>query len=271
MKIRFFLLFTFYFSFLMYCTGQVNNAPSQAQVKERDSLMAVSILNIDSSFVLVQGGTFEMGLPDTADVEGGEISKPRHKVTLKSFYILKTQVTQALWYSIMDTNPSFHKNCYTCPVENVTWFDTQKFIEKLNKLKKGHYRLPTEAEYEYAARGGNKSRDMDYSGSNNVNDVGWFINNSQGKSHPVGEKKANELGLFDMSGNMWEWCSDWYEMYYYKDSPSDNPHGPDAGEQKVLRGGAWLSLDEGCMVISRGAMNPSSKDKFTGFRIVRDR
>lgn len=235
-----------------------------------DSLMAVSILNIDSDFVFVQGGSFEMGVPDTSTLEGSDIEKPQHKVTLKGFYILKTQVTQALWSSIMDSNPSFHKSCFTCPVENVSWFDAQKFITKLNKLNKEHYRLPTEAEYEYAARGGNKSRGFDYSGSNSIDDAGWFINNCKGSSHPVGEKKPNELGLLDMSGNIWEWCSDWYGAYYYNQSPADNPQGPAQGEQKVLRGGTWLSLDEGCLSISRGALNPLSKNKFTGFRIVRE-
>lgn len=154
MKIRIFLLFTFHFSFFICCMGQGNNALTKKQINERDSLMAVSILNLDSGFIFVQGGSFDMGLPDTSTIEGGGVEKPRHKVTLKSFYILKTQVTQALWYSIMDTNPSFHKGCYTCPVENVNWYDAQKFISKLNKLNKGHYRLPTEAEYEYAAGGG---------------------------------------------------------------------------------------------------------------------
>jgi formylglycine-generating enzyme required for sulfatase activity len=251
--------------------GQVKNNVSKPHVSERDSLMAVSILNLDSNFIFVHSGTFEMGLPDTSTVEGGEVSKPLHKVSLNSFYMLKTQVTQALWYAVMDTNPSFHKDCYTCPVENITWFDAQRFIDKLNKMHKGHYRLPTEAEYEYAAGGGNKSRGLDYSGSNNVNDVAWYNDDAMGKSHPVGGKKPNELGLLDMSGNIWEWCSDWYEMFYYKVSPSDNPHGPAKGDKKVLRGGTWISLDEGCMVISRGALNPSSKDKYTGFRIVRDK
>jgi sulfatase modifying factor 1 len=263
MRVRFFLVFIFHFSFCCLCIGQGSKA-------QRDSLMAVSILNLDSNFVFVQGGTFKMGLPDSSDVEGGDIQKPQHKVTVKDFYILKTQVTQALWYSIMDTNPSFHKDCYICPVENISWFDAQLFVEKLNKYKKGHYHLPTEAEYEYAARGGNKSHALNYSGSNDIKDVGWFEDNSDGRSHPVGQKKPNELGLVDMSGNIWEWCSDWYEMYYYKVSPSDNPQGPAMGDKKVVRGGAWLSLDEGCMVTSRGAVRPASKDKFTGFRIVRD-
>lgn len=264
------LIVIFHFSFFTLCTAQGNNTATKKLLKERDSLMAVSILNLDSNFIFVQGGAFEMGLTDTSTIEGGEIEKPQHKVIIKSFSMLKTPVTQALWYSVMDSNPSFRKNCYTCPVENVSWFDAQTFINELNKLHKGHYRLPTEAEYEYAADGGNKSKGLLYSGSNNIDEVCWYNNDGEGKSHPVGGKKPNELGLVDMSGNVWEWCSDWFEMYYYKVSPSDNPQGPEKGDRKVLRGGTWISIDEGCMVTSRGALLPNSKNKFTGFRIVRD-
>jgi formylglycine-generating enzyme required for sulfatase activity len=269
-KLLFATFFIFHFSFLTISKAQINNALTKRETNERDSLMAVSILNLDSDFVFVLGDSFEMGLPDASAVEGGEIEKPQHKVNLKSFYILKTPVTQALWYSVMDTNPSFHKNCYACPVENISWYDAQTFINKINALKKGHYRLPTEAEYEYAARGGKKSHNFNYSGSNNANDVAWYTDNSNGQTHHVGEKKPNELSIVDMSGNIWEWCSDWYQMYYYKESPSDNPQGPVQGEKRVVRGGTWLSLDEGCMVTARGALLPASKDKFTGFRIIRD-
>ncbi len=269
MKFKSFLLFTFCFLLFTICEAQKSNMKAK-EIHWKDSLMAVSILNLDSTFVFVKGGDFKMGLPDSSDVEGGEIEKPQHKVNVKSFYILKTHVTQALWFSIMDSNPSIHKDCYTCPVENVSWYDAQKFISKLNKFKKGHYRLPTEAECEYAAGGGNKSHGYNYSGSNNENEVCWFQDNSNAGSHPVGNKKSNELGLFDMSGNCWEWCSDWFEMYYYKNSPSDNPQGPANGGMKVLRGGSFLSLDEGCMVISRGQLKPEYKNKYTGFRIVRE-
>ncbi len=270
MKSGVFLVFIFHFSFFCFCKGQVSISYYKNEANMNDSLMAVTILNLDSNFVFVQGGTFKMGLPDTSDVEGGDIEMPQHKVTVNSFFILKTQVTQALWYSIMDTNPSVHKNCLMCPVDNVSWFDAQKFISKLNTLTQKHYRLPSEAEYEYAAGGGNKSRNLKYSGSNSIEMVGWFVDNSNGKSHQVSQKKPNELGLFDMSGNIWEWCSDWFQMYYYKVSPPDNPQGPAKGEKKVLRGGTWISLDEGCMVTSRGGLQPDRKDKYTGFRLARD-
>lgn len=269
-NIKALLLFIFYLFFLLPCNAQDKGKSSERQIHERDSLMAVSILNLDSDLVFVQGGAFEMGLPDTSGIEGSDIEKPLHKVTVKSFYMLKTPVTQALWYAVMDSNPSHHTGCYTCPVENVSWYDAQVFISRLNALYHAHYRLPTEAEYEYAARGGNKSLHFDYSGSNNENDVAWYTDNSGGHSHPVGEKKPNELGLVDMSGNIWEWCADWYAMYYYKQSPPDNPQGPVTGNKKVVRGGTWNSLDEGCLVTTRGALMPGAKDMFTGFRIVRD-
>jgi sulfatase modifying factor 1 len=270
MRVRIFSFFIFHFSFFTFCSGQANVANLKMNMNERDSLMAISILNLDSDFVFVKGGDFEMGLPDTTDVEGAAIEQPRHKVSLKSFYLLKTQVTQALWFSIMDTNPSIHKDCFTCPVENVSWDDAHKFINKLNKLYKKHYRFPTEAEFEYAAGGGDESRGLKYSGSNNIDEVGWYADNSGGKSHPVSQKKPNELGLFDMTGNVFEWCSDWYDPHYYKVSPKDKPLGSANGQKKVLRGGSWISLDEGCMVAARGALEPTFKNKFIGFRIVRD-
>ena len=208
-----------------------------------------------------------MGLPDSSDVEGGEIEKPQHKVNLKSFYILKTPVTQVLWMAVMDSNPSFHNQCFTCPVEKVSWYDALEFINRLNTMTGKHYRLPTEAEFEYAASGGNKTHGYEYAGSNNVNDVAWYNRLS---SQPVALKKPNELGLYDMSGDIWEWCSDWFEDHYYNHSPIDSPQGPLKGEKKSLRGGTWVSLDEGCMVISRAGANPSHSDKYIGFRIVRD-
>ncbi len=271
MSVRCLFLVIYLFSYSSICFSQENNKPlSKKALHERDSLMAVSILNLDSNFIFVQGGTFQMGLPDTSDVEGSESYKPQHKVTVNGFYILKTHVTQALWFSVMDTNPSCHRDCYNCPVDNISWYDAQIFIAKLNALKHGHYRLPTEAEFEYAARGGNKSVNNEYSGSNAINDVGWYLDNSEGMSHPEGQKKPNELGLADMSGNMWEWCSDWFDMNYYKMSPLNNPIGPAKGDRKVVRGGTWASLDEGCLVVARGCAYPDFRDKFIGFRIVKD-
>ncbi len=155
------------------------------------SLAASSIFSLDNDMVMVKGGTFLMGIRDTADVEGGEHEKPGHKVTLDNFYISKYEVSQALWIAVMDTNPSIHKDCYLCPVENVSWNDVQRFIDKLNKMTKHHYRLPTEAEWEYAAKGGAKSQGFIYSGSNDINEVAWYYTVTG--SHPVGLKKLMRL------------------------------------------------------------------------------
>ncbi len=250
--------------------GQVkNNAKLQAAGSvdvQKYSLVARSILNLDSDMVLVKGGTFEMGLSDTSTVEGAANQQPMHQVELSNFYISKYEVTQALWISVMDSNPSLHAECYLCPVDNVSWDKVQVFIGKLNKITKKHYRLPTEAEWEYAADGGAYSHGYLYSGSNDIDKVAWYY--SLSGSHQVGLKKPNELGLFDMTGNISEWCSDWYG--HYLPNEQSNPTGPAMGMLKVQRGGNWLVRDEGCTNTSRGALPQGFHDKSTGFRLVRD-
>ncbi len=202
--------------------------------------------------VFVKGGCFTMGCTSEQS-NCNDDEKPTHRVCLDDFYIGKYEVNQKQWKEIMGNNPSYNK-CDDCPVEKVSWNDVQEFIKKLNQKTGHNYRLPTEAEWEYAARGGQQSNGYKYSGSNNLDEVGWYWKNSGDdylsgdwdwdkikknhcKTHKVGQKKANELGIYDMSGNVWEWCSDWYGSDYYKSSPERDPQGPFNGRNRVNRGG----------------------------------
>jgi len=225
----------------------------------------------DSTFnlemVFVQGGTFLMGSKDD-DKSASVDEKPQHKVTLSDFYIGKTEVTQAQWRAVMGNNPSDFKGD-DLPVENVSWDDIQIFLKKLNAQSKTQYSLPTEAEWEFAARGGVKSKNYTYSGSNSVDDVAWVNDNSNNKTHAVGTKQANELGIYDMSGNVWEWCSDRYDENYYKNSPTQNPKGPNDGDTRVLRGGSWYYISSDCRVAYRIRGDPTNRDSYNGFRVAR--
>ena len=190
-----------------------------------------TIGNVTFKMIAVKGGTFQIGSED-----GPYWEKPVHQVTLSDYYIGETEVTQMLWVAVMLSNPSEHTFYYN-PVENVSWDDCQTFIAKLNQLTGKNFRLPTEAEWEYAAKGGQKSKGYIYSGSNNIDEVAWYGDNSGGESHMVKTKKANELGIYDMSGNVWEWCADWEADY--PSEPQTNPTGPSTGYDRVYRGGGW--------------------------------
>jgi len=219
----------------------------------------------DNEMVFIQGGTFEMG-----DVwgDGDEDERPVHTVTVSDFYMSKYEVTQKLWKEVMGNNPSSFSGCDDCPVENVSWNDIQEFLKKLNRKTGKNYRLPYEAEWEYAARGGGK-KDYKYSGSNNADEVAWYDGNSGGKTHPVGTKKPNALGLYDMSGNVWEWCEDWYDDNYYKNSPTVNPKGPGSGTFRVLRGGSWGNNAWDIRVANRNRYSPDRRNNNydVGFRL----
>ena len=196
----------------------------------------LTVNGIKYNMVWVEGGTFRMG--DTSE-QGGDAEsdeKPVHSVTLSGYYIGKTEVTQALWKAVMGNNPSRFKGD-NLPVEWVSWNDCQEFIRKLNALTGQHFRLPTEAEWEFACRGGNNSRGYKYSGSNNLGSVAWYDDNSGVKTHPVATRSPNELGIYDMSGNVWEWCADWYGDY--SSGAQTNPKGPYGGSYRVYRGGSW--------------------------------
>ena len=198
-----------------------------------------------ANMVKVEGGTFTMG-----DDNGEDDEKPAHQVTLSDYYICKYEVTQAEWEAVMGRNPSYFIGDNR-PVEHVSWDDCQDFVRKLNSLTGLNFSLPTEVQWEYAARGGKNSRGYQYSGSNDIGSVAWYTDNSGGKTHPVGIKQANELGLYDMSGNVGEWCSDWYGKSYYSSSPQTDPTGPSSGLCRVLRGGSWNLDASRCRVADR--------------------
>ncbi|MBC8384853.1 MAG: SUMF1/EgtB/PvdO family nonheme iron enzyme [Candidatus Cloacimonetes bacterium] len=246
--------------------------------------------DVPDNMIFVQGGTFQMGSND-----GGSDEKPVHTVTVSDFYIGKTEVTQKEWKEVMGASTSLNNPSYfkgdDLPVENVSWYDAVEFCNKKSEkeglekcysgsgkntkcdFSKNGYRLPTEAEWEYAARGGvsaslnNRNGGNKYAGSNNVKDVAWYFDNSGSKTHPVGTKQPNELGIYDLSGNVWEWCSDRYDENYYKNSPQNNPQGPSSGKSRVLRGGSWDSGDYCCRFVYRGSYDPDVY--FIGFRFVR--
>ena len=194
-----------------------------------------NINGVEFTMILVRGGTFTMG-GTSSDPYIYSDEFPTHQVTLSTFAIGQTEVTQALWEMVMGSNPSNHSGT-NLPVEMVSWNDCQEFITKLNQMTGKNFRLPTEAEWEYAARGGNKSQGYKYSGSNNVDEVAWYFSNSGNASQPVGTKSPNELGIYDMSGNVYEWCSDWYGAY--NADAQTNPTGPAIGTERNFRGGNY--------------------------------
>lgn len=214
--------------------------------------------------ISVSGGTFEMGATsEQTDPENDE--KPVHSVTLSSYMIGETEVTQALWKAVMGTNPSHFKGD-NLPVECVSWEDCQDFVYRLSDLTGQRFRLPTEAEWEYAARGGSRSRGMQYSGAYGLDNCGWYDGNSGGKTHPVATKQANELGIYDMSGNVREWCQDW--PCSYSSSAQTNPTGPSSGSRRVFRGGGWNGSAWLCRVAYRNYYTPSSRWSYLGLRLA---
>lgn len=216
--------------------------------------------SFEPEMVDVKGGTFFMGY------DGHDDEKPVHKVTVGSFKMSKFEITQEVWNAVMGRNPSIFDDCETCPVENVSYDEVQAFIDELNKQTGKKYRLPTEAEWEFAARGGNKSRDYLYAGGSVLSYVGWTSSNSEDRTHPVGELEPNELGLYDMTGNVWERCSDWYGPY--EASSKSNPKGPTTGLNRIVRGGSAENFDSFCRVTYRLRNDPGSRNAMIGFRLV---
>lgn len=215
-----------------------------------------TVNGVSFTMVAVKGGTFTMGA--TSEQTGADSNEsPTHLVTLSDYYIGETEVTQELWQAVMGSNPSYFTGNLQRPVEQVSWNDCQTFITKLNALTGETFSLPTEAEWEYAARGGNKAQGYLYSGSNTIGDVAWYGSNSSHTTHPVKTKQPNELGLYDMSGNVYEWCADWSGSY--SSSSQTNPTGPSSGSYRVLRGGDWFWQATYCRVSDRMSREPIMK------------
>ena len=223
--------------------------------------------DIDMDMVFVRGGTFMMGCTPEQGSDCYQDETPAHRVTLDNFYIGKYEVTQAQWRAITGNTPTSSSTGDNLPVVNVSWNEVQGFINGLNQKTGDNYRLPTEVEWEYAARGGSQSQGYKYSGSNNIGEVAWYENNSGKKINPVGTKKPNELAIYDMSGNVYEWVNDWYGDY--NSSPQTNPKGPSSGSKRVLRSGSWSSPARITRVSDRDNDNAVDRYNNVGFRLAR--
>ncbi len=245
--------FLFLFAFSLHAVAQ--EAEAQSSVLEE----------LYHNMVLVEGGTFTMGAADNQMKDAESDEKHTFQVTLSNFYICKYEVTQELWSLVMDVNPSHFKGAHL-PVEDVTWHDCQTFIQKLNELTGKEFRMPTEAEWEYAARGGKLSKGYKYAGSNSINDVAWYNGNSGNSTHDVGEKQPNELGLYDMSGNVYEWCQDWKAPY--PRTPQTNPAGAEEGTNRVNRGGRWCGSARACRTSDRSMSAPDYHFYHLGMRLA---
>jgi len=248
------------------------SAAATAKPSPERSAFAASVVKDTTTgmeFIPVAGGCFQMG---DGFGDGQPAEKPVHEVCLENFYLGKYEVTQGQWKKIMGANPAHFKNCGdNCPVESVTWTDVQTFIAELNNLSGLKYRLPTEAEWEYAARDGGKL--VKWSGTSSENRLGeyaWYEANSGEKAQPVGQKKPNALGLYDMTGNVWEWTNDFYGESFYQKSPNNNPGGPETSSTRVVRGGCWLDRAADTRNSIRFFFAPQSSFRSIGFRLVRE-
>ena len=234
---------------------------SAPQLVAVEGSQTFTVNGVKFTMVPVEGGTFTMGVTSE---QGGYAGDKAHQVTLSDYYIGQTEVTQALWKAVMGSNPSFFKGD-NLPVECVSWNDCQVFIQNLNQLTGKQFRLPTEAEWEYAARGGRKSRGYKYAGGNDIDSVAWYTGNSGNETHTVATKQANELGVYDMSGNVEEWCSDWYGDY--QSSSQSDPQGPSSGSNRVSRGGGCFNIARICRVSFRGICAPGGRYCDLGLRL----
>ncbi len=248
-----------------YATSSAGTAYGETKTFETfKTIFSLTVNGVILEMVYVEGGTFDMGATSEQGSDAYDNEYPVHSVTLSDYYIGRCEVTQELWEAVMGSNPSHYTFGAQRPVEEVSWNDCQEFVSRLNSLTGRTFRLPTEAEWEYAARGGNKSRHYKYSGSDNIGNVAWYDNCTM--THAVGTKSPNELGIYDMSGNVWEWCSDWYGGY--SAGAQTNPQGPSSGSYRVLRGGSWDDNARDCRVSCRGGNDPSYSNYSGGLRLV---
>lgn len=258
-------------------TGCISDKPGREPIPG----CAFTVNGTRFEMVFVEGGTFMMGCTGEQGADCEDNEKPAHEETVAGFFIGKYEVTQKLWNAVMGADPGrFHNSgCEDCPADRISWEDAQEFIVKLNALTNRTFRLPTETEWKYAARGGRWSEGHKYSGSDRPDEVAWYIKNyqtssygSKGTTHPVGMKKPNELGLYDMSGNVWEWCGDLYTKEYDHNGKIVHPEWPFKGSplffRRVLRGGSWGGTAEGCRVSYIDYDVAGYRDEYGGFRLV---
>jgi len=239
--------------------------PTGPQDPTNPSKQTYNVAGVSFNMVRVDGGTFWMGATAEQVDDATSYEKPVHQVSLNAYYIGETEVTQELWNVVMGSNPSYSSGNKR-PVEQVSWNDCQDFIAKLNQMTGQKFRLPTEAEWEFAARGGTKSQGYKYAGSNTIDDVAWYNDFSNETTRDVGTKQANELGIYDMSGNVDEWCQDWYDDY--SSNAQTSPSGPSTGSYRVHRGGSWGSFARGCRVSLRGYGTLTGTSGTQGLRLA---
>lgn len=240
-------------------------SPEGIAVPEGDFIETA--FGINMKMVYVEGGEFLMGGTSEQGEDAYDDEKPIRRVMLDSFYIGAFEVTQGQWEKVMGTNPSYFTKGADYPVERVSWEDAQAFCRELSRKTGRKYSLPTEAQWEYAARGGKRNERVKYSGGSSIDSVGWYCDNGGQGTCPVGQKRPNALGIYDMSGNVREWCQDWYGKDYYVDAPLVNPTGPSNGFGRVIRGGSYFFNARSCRVSSRGYINPKLHIAINGFRL----
>ena len=255
--------------------GEVGVVPQQPSaptdtIPDADVPLPQPVIDLEESMVDVEGGTFVMGCSPEQVGDCFFLESPPHNVTIDGYSISKYLVTQKLWKSVMGNNPSGFNDCEECPANNVSYNEVITFIQELNRITGKTYRLPTEAQWEYAARGGHKAIVTKHAGSDDVDSVAWYAGTSNNRIHPVGLKKPNELGLYDMNGNVWEWCRDGFREYTSEDQL--NPVGPTVSSSlsRVVRGGSYLHNDRHCRVSNRRISTPDFRSLSYGFRLLHE-